>query len=196
MEQTTRKTRVMCQTPSSFARLQRWMWSGRHRKHSLIYCCVLDRVYRAVAWQRVAQIRYNINISHQILSKELNRSIEYRSLQCNNLASYVYCTHIYVFALLIIIHKIGYVWLLRPVMYCNVYTNINILNGDHECLGMASDIHMKDMQSCFHPRYWQYWTNDIQVHRLSKVYTWTLFYLDSSKFIIHMSLSYSLEKIE
>jgi hypothetical protein len=29
-------------------------------ENSLIYCCVLDRVYRAVAWQRVAQICYNI----------------------------------------------------------------------------------------------------------------------------------------
>jgi hypothetical protein len=33
---------------------------GRHSKHSLIYCCVLDRVYLAVAWQRVYQICYNI----------------------------------------------------------------------------------------------------------------------------------------
>jgi hypothetical protein len=31
----------------------------RHEKHSLIYCYVLDRVYRAVAWQCVDQIRYN-----------------------------------------------------------------------------------------------------------------------------------------
>jgi hypothetical protein len=29
-------------------------------KHSFPYCCVLDRVYRAVAWQRVDQIRYSI----------------------------------------------------------------------------------------------------------------------------------------
>jgi hypothetical protein len=34
-------------------------WRGRHRKHSLIYCCVLGRVYRTVAWQRVDQIRYS-----------------------------------------------------------------------------------------------------------------------------------------
>jgi hypothetical protein len=24
--------------------IQHWAWPGRHRKHSLIYCCVLDRV--------------------------------------------------------------------------------------------------------------------------------------------------------
>jgi hypothetical protein len=28
--------------------------------HSLFYCCVLDRVYRDVAWRRVEQIGYNI----------------------------------------------------------------------------------------------------------------------------------------
>jgi hypothetical protein len=28
---------------------------GRHRKHSLIYCCVMDHVYRAAAWQLVDQ---------------------------------------------------------------------------------------------------------------------------------------------
>jgi hypothetical protein len=34
---------------------------GRHGKHSLIYCCVLDRVYIAVAWQRVDQISCIMN---------------------------------------------------------------------------------------------------------------------------------------
>jgi hypothetical protein len=34
-----------------------------HRKHNLIYCCVLDRIYTAVAWQRVDQIRYIIHLS-------------------------------------------------------------------------------------------------------------------------------------
>jgi hypothetical protein len=29
-------------------------------KHSLIYCCMLDHVYRAVAWRRVYEICYNI----------------------------------------------------------------------------------------------------------------------------------------
>jgi hypothetical protein len=29
-------------------------------ENSLIYFCVLNRVYRDVAWQRVDQIRYNI----------------------------------------------------------------------------------------------------------------------------------------
>jgi Flp pilus assembly protein TadB len=31
-----------------------------NRKHSLIYCCMLDCVYIAVAWQRIDQICYNI----------------------------------------------------------------------------------------------------------------------------------------
>jgi hypothetical protein len=34
-----------------------------HGKHSFLYCCVLDHVYRAVTWQRVGQIRYNMNRS-------------------------------------------------------------------------------------------------------------------------------------
>jgi hypothetical protein len=50
---------VMCQTASSLVRYQHWAWRGRYRKHSLIYRCVLDRVYRAFAWQRFVQIRYN-----------------------------------------------------------------------------------------------------------------------------------------
>jgi hypothetical protein len=29
-------------------------------ENSLLYCFVLDRVYRAVAWQSVYQIRYSI----------------------------------------------------------------------------------------------------------------------------------------
>jgi hypothetical protein len=29
-------------------------------KNSLLYCCVLDRVYKAFAWQRVDEIRYNM----------------------------------------------------------------------------------------------------------------------------------------
>jgi hypothetical protein len=33
---------------------------ARKTENSLIYCCMLDRVYRAVAWQRVDQIRYNM----------------------------------------------------------------------------------------------------------------------------------------
>jgi hypothetical protein len=38
-----------------------WRVGRIYRKHSFLYCCVLDRVYRAVAWQLVDQIRYNIN---------------------------------------------------------------------------------------------------------------------------------------
>jgi hypothetical protein len=38
----------------------RCVTSPRTQKHSLLYCCLLDRVYRAVAWQRVNQIRYNV----------------------------------------------------------------------------------------------------------------------------------------
>jgi hypothetical protein len=29
-----------------------------YRKQSLLYCCVLDHAYRAVAWHHVDQIRY------------------------------------------------------------------------------------------------------------------------------------------
>jgi hypothetical protein len=43
---------------SSLVHYQHWAGLGIHRKHSLIYCCMLDRVYRAVAWQRVNQIPY------------------------------------------------------------------------------------------------------------------------------------------
>jgi hypothetical protein len=57
---TPQKTRVTCLTASSLARYQHWEWRGRHRKHSLIYCCVLDRVYGDVAWQCVDQIHHTI----------------------------------------------------------------------------------------------------------------------------------------
>jgi hypothetical protein len=43
---------------------------GRHRKQSLIYCCVLDRVYRAVAWQRVDQICYNVFQARYMFRKQ------------------------------------------------------------------------------------------------------------------------------
>jgi hypothetical protein len=36
-----------------------WLHRG-HGKHSLLYCCMLDRVYKAVASQRVDEIHYNI----------------------------------------------------------------------------------------------------------------------------------------
>jgi hypothetical protein len=55
---TPQKTRVTCQTASSLIRCQHWAWRGRYRKRGLIYCCVFDRVYGAVAWQHVVQIRY------------------------------------------------------------------------------------------------------------------------------------------
>jgi hypothetical protein len=45
-----------------------WRHRG-HGKHSLLYCCVLDRVYRAVTWQRVDQIRYNIYIYIRVKGK-------------------------------------------------------------------------------------------------------------------------------
>jgi hypothetical protein len=62
MAQITQKTRVTCQTASSLVRYQHWAWRGRLRKHNLIYCCMLDRAYRVVAWQRLDQISYNIYI--------------------------------------------------------------------------------------------------------------------------------------
>jgi hypothetical protein len=38
-------------------------------ENSLLYCCILHRVYRAVAWQRVDQIRYSIcHISLDLIS--------------------------------------------------------------------------------------------------------------------------------
>jgi hypothetical protein len=36
--------------------------SSMRRTPITIHCCTLERVYRAVAWQRVDQIRYNINV--------------------------------------------------------------------------------------------------------------------------------------
>jgi hypothetical protein len=43
------------------------MWRHRgHGKNSFLYCCMLDCVYRAVAWQRVNQLRYNVFISHGV----------------------------------------------------------------------------------------------------------------------------------
>jgi hypothetical protein len=39
-----------------------WRVGRIYRKHSFLYCCVLDRVHKAVACQRVDQIRYNTNL--------------------------------------------------------------------------------------------------------------------------------------
>jgi hypothetical protein len=36
------------------------MVTSSHREHRSLHCYVLDHVYRAVAWQRVDQIRYSI----------------------------------------------------------------------------------------------------------------------------------------
>jgi hypothetical protein len=50
------------------------VWCHRgHGKHSFLYCCVLDRVYRAVAWQRVDQICYNINIPAVVLQMSIRK---------------------------------------------------------------------------------------------------------------------------
>jgi hypothetical protein len=43
---------------TDFLYLRAFAWSGPHRKQFPFYCCLI-RVYRAVAWQRVDQIRYN-----------------------------------------------------------------------------------------------------------------------------------------
>jgi hypothetical protein len=37
-----------------------WRVGLIYRKHSFLYCCVMDSVYGPVAWQRVDQIRYDI----------------------------------------------------------------------------------------------------------------------------------------
>jgi hypothetical protein len=37
-----------------------WCVGRIYIKHNFLYCCMLDRVYRVVAWQRVDQIRYII----------------------------------------------------------------------------------------------------------------------------------------
>jgi hypothetical protein len=58
---TPQKTRVTCQTASPLVCYQHWAWR-EHRKHSIIYCCVLNRVYGDVAWQRVDQMRYNMYV--------------------------------------------------------------------------------------------------------------------------------------
>jgi hypothetical protein len=44
--------------------------TSSHRKYRFLHCCLLDRVYRAVAWQRVDQIRYSIY--HCVLTYTLN----------------------------------------------------------------------------------------------------------------------------
>jgi hypothetical protein len=81
---------LTCQNASLLARYQHWAWRGLHRKHSLIYC-VLDRVYRAVVWQRSDEIRYNIyNFSARIRPADRGeptgtsaRSMMIRSLDSN-----------------------------------------------------------------------------------------------------------------
>jgi hypothetical protein len=59
-----------------------WCVGRIYRKHSFLYCCVLDRVYRAVGWQRVDQIRYN----KRILNRKLFQSCVI-ALQVNDISS-------------------------------------------------------------------------------------------------------------
>jgi hypothetical protein len=47
---TSQKTCVTCQTARSLVRYQRWAWRGLHRKHNLLYCCVI--------WQRTVYHEY------------------------------------------------------------------------------------------------------------------------------------------
>jgi hypothetical protein len=50
----------VCSVAIAFLQLRAHAWRGQHRKHSFpsIVACIL--VYRAVAWQRVDQIRYSM----------------------------------------------------------------------------------------------------------------------------------------
>jgi hypothetical protein len=57
MAQTTQKRRGIA---NSLVRYRHWVWCGRHKKHNIIYCCVLDSVCRDVSRQRVDQTLYNV----------------------------------------------------------------------------------------------------------------------------------------
>jgi hypothetical protein len=52
-----------------------WRGGRIYRKYSLLYCCVLDRIYRTVAWQHVDQIRYNIKLYSLIQERDIVLSI-------------------------------------------------------------------------------------------------------------------------
>jgi hypothetical protein len=67
-------------------RYHHWAWRGRHRKHSLSFWCVLDRVYRAAARQRVDQIRYNMFCSYFMNFVKVNRRLK-------SGAEYGWCKH-------------------------------------------------------------------------------------------------------
>jgi hypothetical protein len=45
------------------------------QKTQVLHCCVLDRVYRAVAWQHVDEIRYNIEENVWISAEARMKSI-------------------------------------------------------------------------------------------------------------------------
>jgi hypothetical protein len=59
-----------------------WRVGRIYRKHSFLYCCVLDRVYRAVARQRVDQIRYSIFLYELGLYAEIRINVVFLLRNC------------------------------------------------------------------------------------------------------------------
>jgi hypothetical protein len=53
MAQTTQKTSVTCNTGSSLVRYQHWAWRERHRKHSLMHCCMAYTTQKTVSHVRL-----------------------------------------------------------------------------------------------------------------------------------------------
>jgi hypothetical protein len=52
-----------------------WRVGRIYRRHSFLYCCVLNRVYRAVTWQRIDQIRYNIFLNDVPFAYRMNPNL-------------------------------------------------------------------------------------------------------------------------
>jgi hypothetical protein len=70
--------------------LARWLLPSNELQHCLLrhsyHCCTLKRVYRAVAWQRVDQIRYNTACMQGLAALQLLcvlcPSLQFNTNQC------------------------------------------------------------------------------------------------------------------
>jgi hypothetical protein len=58
-----------------------WCVGRIYRKHIFFYFCVLDRVYRAIAWQGVDQIRYSVQYKEKLKIPESDSEYLFRPLK-------------------------------------------------------------------------------------------------------------------
>jgi hypothetical protein len=71
---------------TDFLYLRAFARRGKHRKHSFPSTVASIRVYKAVAWQRVDQIRYNVVRKFYVLNS--SESLAFLTRECNQSSLY------------------------------------------------------------------------------------------------------------